>query len=275
MKREMNGFRPLLLCSLMLTCAATFAASHTLNNGYKGEVAYGPAPAGYFEVIGAGSLSKVQAGNSALGIGNETDTLIQNNSSNWDAWGGQIGVGYVHFLRHAQIYADPVQWFPTIEPELNVYYNDYQNNGNVYRFGNPALNQLSYNVPIHSTRLMLDAALTVVARGHFSTYLIAGLGNAWNRISYSDANNSGASCANNLSLNDTTYSHFVWEAGAGVGFDFNNGFKATFEYLYTDYGRLQASGNGTSAGFAAPISSPASFNLHTQALLLGIHVAAP
>jgi opacity protein-like surface antigen len=268
MKKKMNGFRPLLLCSLLLTCTTTIAANHTLK-----KVNYAPDPVGYFEVIGAGSLSAANAGNGGLGIGNETDTLVQTKSNHWNAWGGQLGIGYVYFLRRAEIYADPLQWFPTIEPELNVYYNDYPNKGNVYRFGNPALNQLSYNMPIRSTRLMLDAALTVVSKDDFSIYGIAGIGNAWNRFSYRDSNNSGPTCPINLSLKNKTNSHFVWEVGAGIGYDLNNRLKATFEYLYTYYGSLQTSNNGTSGGFTAPISSPASFSFRTQALLLGLHLA--
>lgn len=139
---------------------------------------------------------------------------------------GVVSLGYVYFISHAKRYSEKVQWFPMVEPELNVYYNVYQNSGDVYRFDSAAFNELTYNMPIHSTRLMADVALTIASWRKFSVYGIAGIGNAWNRISYRDVDNSNDTCSTqNLSLNNITM----------------------------------------------PSISPASFNLHTNAFLLGLH----
>lgn len=46
---------------------------------------------GYFELIGAGSLSAVLAGTSQLGVtSNEVDTLVQTNRNALNSWGGQL-----------------------------------------------------------------------------------------------------------------------------------------------------------------------------------------
>jgi len=230
---------------------------------------------GYFEAIAAGSVSQVNAGNGHLAVtSSETDKLVQTNNNSLNSWGGQLGLGYVYFISKAKRYSNHVQWFPVIEPELNVYYNDYQNKGDVYRFGSAAFNELTYNMPIHSTRVMLDAALTVASYKRFSTYLIAGIGDSWNRVGYSDKDNSGDMCdTQNVHLNTHTSSNFVWEAGVGVAYAFNNHAKLSFQYLYTDFGTLKTSGSGTSGTITNPTLSPASFNLHTQALLLGLHLS--
>lgn len=79
MKRKINGFY-FLSCLFGLIATATFAA---------------PSPA-HLEVIGAVSASKIQAGNSLLGItSSETDTLVQTNNDfrHWNSWGLQMGLG--------------------------------------------------------------------------------------------------------------------------------------------------------------------------------------
>ena len=157
---------------------------------YKG--AFQPEkPRNHFEVIGAGGIAKLNAGNSQLGVtSSETDTLHQTNSNSWNTLAGQLGVGYVYYFRNAQQYPEHVQWFSSIEPQLNLYQLSSNSiDGNVLRFNNPNFNQLTYDIPFHSTRLMLDAALTVATWKKLSLYAIAGIGNAWNRASYSDTSN--------------------------------------------------------------------------------------
>jgi hypothetical protein len=107
MQRMMNGFHLSLLCSLILISTTSYAAIY--------------APPKPFELIAAGSISKVHAGNAQLGVtSDETDSLMQTNDGNWGSWGGQMGLGYVYLLSNAQRYSDVVQWFPMVEPELNV-----------------------------------------------------------------------------------------------------------------------------------------------------------
>jgi opacity protein-like surface antigen len=263
---RMNGFRRLVFCVLICAFNTSFAAISSVPTIR----AHTP---GYFEVIGAGSISNVDADGSIAVTSSETDTLHQTNNNAWNSWGGQLGVGYVYFLGHAVEYSDKVQWFPTFEPELNVYFNKYKNSGQVWRFGSPAFSQLTYDMPIYSTRLMLDGALTVISRSEYSAYVIGGIGGAWNRAKYSDKANAGLTCATtSISLNKNARPHFVWEVGAGAAYVLNDRTNLFVEYLYTDYGRLTASGGGSTGAITAPMTA-AIFKLQTQAILLGLHVS--
>ncbi|MDR3477659.1 MAG: outer membrane beta-barrel protein [Gammaproteobacteria bacterium] len=248
---------------------------------YKGESDYKQlvAPvksANHFEVIGGLGIAKLNAGNGELGVtSSETDKLVQTNSSSWNTFGAQLGAGYVYYMRGAQQYADHVQYFPSIEPELNLYYLSSNSiKGNVWRFNNSNFNQLTYDIPLHSTRLMLDAALTLASYKRFSVYAIGGIGNAWNRTSYSDVDGANTPCPDQrLSLGSHNNSNFAWEAGAGLTFAFNNRINLSAEYLYTNLGRIKTSGSGNSGLITAPVISPAHFNLKTQTALLALHIA--
>jgi len=275
MHRKMNGLHSLLVCSLMLPCLAAFADTQfskqihkpdrpdykNYKNDFKNE-ALALARPGYLEVIGAASFSGADLNDGQVNVtSSETDTL--QSSDAWKSWGGQLGLGYAYFLSDPAINWDSISWFPMVEPELNVYYSDYKSSGDVYRFGNSAFNELNYDMSIRSTRLMFDTALTVAAWRQYSSYVIAGLGNAWNHISYRDRDKSNVTCSLlNVGTNHDN-SHFVWEAGAGATYTFNDTAGLSLEYLYTDFGHLSVSGNGGSV----------KFNLHAQAVLLGLHVA--
>lgn len=278
MKWKTNGLRPLglsntVLCTLLFSltnCASAYADSYISNSNQHPKAS---RSRDYFEVIGAGSLSNVRMTNGRLQVtSSETDILKQTNQNAWSSPGAQLGVGYVHFIGKSRRFSKKTQWFTAIEPQINLYHNRYENNGRVYRFGNSAYNDLTYNMPIYSTRLMLDAALTIVSKREYSLFAIAGIGNSWNRIAYGDRTNNNDVCNTaSLSMDKNSKSHFVWEAGAGVAYDINQKAKLSFEYLYTDYGHLTANGD-MSGNITVPVVN-AKFNLHTQALLLGLHFA--
>lgn len=235
-----------------------------------------PTAPNHIDIIGAIGVANLAAGNGSLGVtSSETDTLVQTNGNNWNTLAAQLGVGYVHYLRNYNPYSDQVQWFTAIEPELNGYYLGQNSiNGDVWRFGSPNFNDMTYNMPIDSYRLMLDGALTVVSKRQYSLYAIGGIGNAWNRVGYNDADRNGIPCADQfLNLNSTTHSSFAWEAGAGLSYAFNNRFSLSLEYLYADLGNVQTSGTGFTGTITTPVLVPANFKLTSQAALFGLHVA--
>lgn len=230
----------------------------------------------HFEVIGALGIANLMAGDGYLGVtSSETDRLVQTNSSDWNTFTGQLGLGYVYYLHGAQRYSENTQWFPLIEPEINGYYLGRNSiKGDVWRFSSPAFNDMTYNMPIESYRLMFDTALTVVSKRQYSLYAIGGIGNAWNRIGYSDSDRSSIPCADQyLGLNTTTRSSFAWEAGAGLSYAFNNRFALSLEYLYTDLGQVKTPASGFTGAITAPVIVPANIKLTSQAALLGLHVA--
>lgn len=231
----------------------------------------------HFEVIAGLGIAKLNAGNSELGVtSSETDKLVQTNPNAWNTFGAQLGVGYIHYFGDARQYADKVQWFPSIEPEVNLYYLSSSSiKGDVWRFNDPNFNQLKYDIPLHSTRLMLDAALTVASWKKLSVYAIGGIGNAWNRIGYSDQDkDTSTPCTDQrLNLNKNTRAHFSWEAGAGLTYAANTRVSFSLEYLFTYLGTVQTSGSGYTGTITAPVIVPAHFNLRSQTALLGLHIA--
>lgn len=230
----------------------------------------------HFDIIGAVGIAGLNSGNSELGVtSSETDKLVQTSSNNWNIFEVQLGGGYVYYFRDISPYSDQTQWFPSIEPELNIYHLSNHNiKGDVWRFDSPDFNDLTYVIPFDSTRLMFDAALTVVSRKQLSLYVIGGLGSAWNRLGYSDTDKDSSSCDNEgLNLDSNTHSNFAWEAGVGLTYAFNEHVGLSVEYLYTNLGSGETSASGNTGDITVPIIVPAHFNLRTQAALLSLHIA--
>jgi opacity protein-like surface antigen len=225
----------------------------------------------HYEIMAAPGIANLKADNltNVVATSSETDTLEQTNSDTWKTFAPQLGAGFIHYFSDYDAYSSNVQWFTSIEPELNIYYLSSSNiAGTVSRFGDAAFGQLAFNMPTQSTRLMLDIALTIAAYNQFSIYGIGGIGSAWNRISYDDKDDSGSTCALGLSLNKRTNNDFAWEGGAGVTYAFNYRFGVSLEYLYANLGNVGPSANGN-----FEIISPPTFNLHTQTGLLILHIA--
>lgn len=268
MKMKVTGLRFLLLSALMLPTYASYAS-----------LCCNPRPCchtcGYFDVIGAGSLSQIRADDATLGVtSDEFDRLVSDNDNNWKYWGGQLGVGYVYYIKDAKRFSCGTQWFPSIEPQVNIYYTDGRVEGDVLRFGSGDFNELNFKATAHSTRLMADAALTVVSRANLSLFVIGGLGEASTKVKYSDSVNDDVTCdLQGISLASKTNSNFAWEVGAGVTYAYNYRIGVSAEYLYTDLGKLRTSGNGNTGTIALPVITPARFNVDAQAILLGLHVA--
>jgi len=266
-----RNLRTTLAWCCLASCGSMYAA--TMGNHALVVPAKGP---NHFEMIGAGGIASLGAHNSRLGVtSSETDTLVPRHNDEWDAFEGQLGIGYVYYLGNAQQYSDHVQWFPSFEPELNAYYISKSSiTGDVWRFGSPDFNDLTYKMPIESARLMLDGALTIVSKKQYSLYAIGGIGNAWNRVGYRDSARDGLPCTEqNVSLNSRTRSNLAWEAGAGLSYAFNHRVAVSLEYLYTDLGTARTSGRGNTGTITAPVIVPAHFDLTSQAALLGLHIA--
>lgn len=277
-----------MLCSFIFS-GSVFASTSTINPVEFNSKDKVKKYHDHWELIGAPGIAKLHANDGLLGItSSETDRLVQTNASSWNTFAGQLGIGYIHYFHHKkhsakhsekqynlEKYPKHVKWFTAIEPELNLYgLSSNSIKGNVWRFNNSNFNELTYDMPLHSLRLMLDGALTVATWRRLSIYGIGGIGVAWNRIGYSDTDSNVVPCTNQvLNLKSHTSTNFAWEAGIGATLDLNDRFGVSFEYLYTSLGRVATSANGTSGTITTPIISAAHFNLNSQTALLGLHVA--
>lgn len=278
-----------LVC-LSLSCSVFAAAplkkhnlSYSYNNhhpyrtyapDYKNEMPLILTNPNHWEIIGAGGIANVDAGHSYLGVtSSETDELVQTNEDDWKTAVEQAGIGFVYYFPNKQRFSCCTQWFPSIEPELNYYHSSFHINGDVYRFSDPAFNEFSYKSTIETSRLMLDAALTVVSKGEYSLFVIGGIGEARHKVSYHDSGSVNDPCnLAALRLSDRNQSNYVWEAGAGVAYAFNNRFNLSLEYLYTNFGKLKLTSSAHSTTLTIPQITPSPFTLHSQAVLLGLHV---
>jgi opacity protein-like surface antigen len=230
----------------------------------------------HFEVIGAYGRARLNADDSELRVTlSETDKLVQTNANSWNTQAGQLGLGYLYYYHQA----DPGRrfiWFKYIEPQFNLYQLSSNSiEGDVWRFNNPNLNDITYDMPIHSTRLMLDAALNIASFQKLSAYVKGGLGEAWTSVGYSDyCNNGNPVCSGQrLDLKTNLSPKFAWEAGAGLLFDFTNSVGMSLEYLYTDLGKVRTSAQGNTGNIVNPKVLPARFDLTTQTVLLGMHLS--
>lgn len=233
-----------------------------------------PTMQDHFEIIGALGIANLRAGDSTIGVtSSETDKLVQTNTNSWNTFGAQLGLGYVAYLRDVPEYPCDAQWFRYLEPELNAYYLGSNSiKGDVWRFGSPSFNQLTYDISVHSVRLMLDAALDIVSYKKLSLYAIGGLGGAWSRIGYSDSDK-GISCPDQrLDLDTEGHTTFAWELGGGLAYYFNDRIGLSLEYLYADLGHVRTSASGNTGTITAPVIVPASFKLKAHNVLLGLHV---
>lgn len=264
MKSRANALRCLSMSCLALS-GSVFASS------------IGPiANPNHFEILGAVGVANLRADDGYIGVtSSENARLVQTNQNDWDTFTGQIGIGYVYYFPGKLPYSENTQWFPAIEPEVNGYYIAKNTlTGDVWRFGNSNWNDMTFRMPIQSTRVMFDTALTIVSKKQYSLYAIGGIGTAWNRVSYSDADRNGIPCADqSLNLRSDTHSNFAWEAGAGLSYAFNNRISVSLEYLYTDLGKASSSASGSTGTITAPVIIPSHFNLAAQSALLGLHIA--
>lgn len=268
----MHGFfqRISVLSIAVLTSATSYAAvSHAALLDPK-------KTQDHLEVIGALGVGDFMPGSGYLGVtSSETDFLTQANGNNWNELAAQVGVGYVHYFPGALQYSEKLQWLPAIEPQLNAYYLGQGSSltGDVWRFNSSAFNAMTYTMSLQSERLMVDGALTIASKKKSSLYVIGGIGNAWNQLKYSDADNANAApCADQgLNLGTHTNSNFAWEAGVGITYTYNPRFLLSLEYLYAGLGKAKTSASGNTGTIAAPVIVPAQINLNSQAVLFGLH----
>ncbi len=231
----------------------------------------------HFAIIGSLGVANLRVKNSVIGVTyDETDRLLQTNKNHWESLGAQVGLGYVHYFRGNTGYLGQAQWFPFIQPQVNVHFINGNPGikGNVQLFESQDSNQLFFNAPVYSTRLMFDTALTVVARSPFSLYAIGGIGNAWNRMKYSDKTiGYEVNCNESISLRSHTHANFAWEVGGGLMANISNRIALNFQYLYADLGKARSSVIVNDSANHAPLYLPPIFNLSAQTLTLGLHIA--
>lgn len=186
----------------------------------------------------------------------ETDTL-HSKGNTWD-WIETVGISQ-HFFVNSQLINDAALG-------LNLYHFYYKSTGDVYLFGESSLNDLHYQLPIQSTRLMLDGKLSAAICNPVRPFIIAGIGLAYNSVSYKDT--PVTDDVNGISLTTRKQTKFAYELGIGVERKIADSVSLFFEYLYADVGDLESSSFGN-----PDIYAPIKHTLHTNSLLAGINIS--
>ena len=228
---------------------------------------------GFYELVGGLGAAQNKIGKASLGLFGPliTDLLAQTHND-YGHLMGHVGLGYHYYLGPSDRYSDQTAWFPSIEPILNLYWYDIKAVGTRYLLSNPDYGYVSFEMPIHTTNLMIDVLLNIFTYKHFNWFILGGVGEAWTRLSYNDHPNSGF-YVNPVKLNERSQSNNAYEWATGISYTFNPRLRLSFEYLYTHIGNIRTSGNGTLAGVPWPFFDPPGFSLRTQSLLLDVYVS--
>lgn len=238
------------------------------------QAAAGQKTINYLDVLVGLGLTEVITGKSRLGISpTETDWVAQRHN-NWKIRDGRVGVGYIYSLSGEDRFEEKFQWFPWIYPVLTLNYYNLYAKGNVLLFNNPAFRTVSFDMPIRTTSLMLDVALSLLSYQHFSFFVLGGVGEAYSDITYSDgANPNTAILRPPLTLNSKSQHNAVYEWGGGASLALCPRVVVSLEYLYTHFGNFRTSVYGNLGGVPTQLVSPANFSLRTQTVMFDLHWA--
>ncbi|MGA2654780.1 MAG: outer membrane beta-barrel protein [Gammaproteobacteria bacterium] len=209
----------------------------------------------------------------------ETDLLVQN-SSNWDSWTGQFGIGYEmplywSFGEDDDNYDEDsdISWFDTLTPQINVFIiGGTDLDGNIYTFENPEHQIATYSIDFHSTRLMFDLGLDILTVRNFSFYAIGGLGIAWNTTEFHwNKDPDEPDVKPGFSLEETDTSSFAYEFGGGVDYAASEDIDIALQYLYTVFDDVSVSGLNPNSYFDYEAHS-SDFDVKAQSILLGVRI---
>jgi opacity protein-like surface antigen len=225
-----------------------------------------------WEILLFGGTSALDADNTLIHISeDETDKITQSNAGDWKSWSLQLGLGYIIPLSDAKHRTKKFQWFPSIEPQMNLYFLKGNIEGAVDRFYQYAGNysDTDYKINLESTRLMFDIALTFASYRNFSIFGIAGIGPSWNRIGY----DTGVVNEAELHLSKKTQTNFAYEFGGGISYAFTEHLSVTGEYLFTGFNNIELSENGIEGNDREITVKSDKFDLNAQTVFFGLRYA--
>lgn len=227
----------------------------------------------FAEIILMGGASTLDAEDTSLVItGSETDLLTQTNEGDWESFTLQAGFGYVYPLTD-RLTTGAVNWFPNINPQINVYYlNGDGVQGDVYQYQSADFNTMDYSMNLQSVRAMFDLGLTVARIDWFSVYAIGGIGVAWNELDFNATPNQfGLDCGvEGYQLDSENSSGFAYEFGGGITAALRKDLAISLEYLYTGLTDVELGNSPTDSDFNIYGSE---LDINSQSIMLGLHFA--
>jgi opacity protein-like surface antigen len=117
------------------------------------------------------------------------------------------------------------------------YLPPFTDEGDILEFGDPALNDLSYEYRISHQRLGLELKTLYEMENNWYPFVRLGLGIAWNKAyRYREESSSPTEIARHP-FKDTDNVALTWSVGAGVEREIYEDVRLGLSYLYTDAGR--------------------------------------
>ncbi|MGA2655197.1 MAG: hypothetical protein ABSF18_04385 [Gammaproteobacteria bacterium] len=225
----------------------------------------------FFELLAMAGIATIDLEETTLQVSPiEYDTQVPTTEGDFKSWTLQLGLSYVYpFIDDLE--TGEVQWFPVINPQINIYYLDGSGlEGDVLRFEDPDFNHMDYGMDYDSTRLMFDLGITLASFADFSIYAIGGAGVAWNEIAYSATEKPGVDCPiSHLELASHNSAGFAYEFGGGITYGGFEDVAISLQYLYTGFDDVEL-GNGENAGYEIEGTD---LDINAQSLLLGVRFA--
>jgi opacity protein-like surface antigen len=223
---------------------------------------------GYFKLKGSAGITQLSAENAHLGVdrgmGEEVDTVTFNDE---DAAMVALGVGYVFLLTDED---EDFRWFPAVVPSIDGSYQFEKHfSGDVYMWGDPALDNFNNNTHVENFNLMFNVTLAVAEYQRWTAFVLGGIGAAWTWVGYDGQPKAGSPPESELQLHTKTNTTFAFQGGAGIGFELMPELDLTLTYLFTDLGNVETSDSVKNSNANQTIS-PANFDLQQQSLLLGL-----
>ncbi|MCB1827501.1 MAG: outer membrane beta-barrel protein, partial [Coxiellaceae bacterium] len=147
---------------------------------------------------------------------------------------------------------------------LDLFHINTKQQGDVWQFQLPIFNNLTYTLPISSTRILLNSEWGFRPVFHYVfPFIEAGIGFAINEASYNDAPKPGTT-AMPLHLNHHTQGQFSYSIGGGFRIPVRKNMEASLRFIYTDLGHAKTTNTGS-----ITIAAPVSVALTTQTWVLG------
>lgn len=196
----------------------------------------------------------------------ETDQLVPTNTTDTTVtWGVAAALRTDHIPALWQKLVREV----SIGPEF--FYFNAKSSGEVWQFGLPEMNNLTYSMPVQSVRLLGTNEITfqpITPKTY--PFFEWGLGFAANQASYQE-HPRPTYLASGISLGARTQYSFSYTVGGGLKMDITpftklqNELQLTLRYLYANLGSAAVSNQSNSL-----VTSPISVNLYTQTWVAGL-----
>ncbi len=182
----------------------------------------------------------------------------------------EAAIGVSSEVYHKSETSHHVNWWPSFNVGLNVRHtNTGSITGQVWQFDQADLNNYAYNAPFSNTRLMIEGRAEIVSMQKTAWFIVAGVGPGRSTLEYYDKSLL-PEWGGSLSLYSYSQLRLVSEVGTGLSYGWNEQWKFSIKYLYTNFGRLQTSGQGV-LNFARVNLEPLRFSICSQAMMLSMH----